>query len=158
MDEDSRVPFDEAVRAFRRFMVSQRQGAGLIWITRERSVSLSLRWPPFPFPPGRSSRLHTLYVFRPAELEHLGPPRTCYESIRATDRNIALLAIGPLGGRTVAYVARGWSDSRMLNLTCLVEMPRIRAVHSALVWRGLQWLAAALRSPQWVMQDDAPAA
>src|SRR5215218_691256 len=116
MTEDTRVPFDEAVRTFREFLRSQGWPSELLWLTRGRVVG----------------RRRTHWVFRPEALTSDAETRAFYEAVRRTDSSIRLDAVARLGGRSLAYVEDYGGPSRMLNFGLLPEPWDLRPVPSRL--------------------------
>ena len=96
---DSRVPFDDALRVFRRFLASHGWPSEIAWLSRDRVVG----------------HRRTHWVFRPDELTSDAASRAFYEMLRTTASSIRLDALGTVGGRTIAYVMDYGGESRMLN-------------------------------------------
>ena len=127
---DSRLPFDEALGVFRRFLVSQGWPSDIAWLSRDRIVG--------------HGRTH--WVFRPEELTSEAASRAFYETLRTTGSSIRLDALGTVQRRTIAYVVDYGGDSRMLNCGVNTSGWLLRAVTSRVAWLWLVMITR-LRGP-----------
>jgi hypothetical protein len=130
MDEhsvsDARLPFDEALGLFRRFLASQGWPSDIAWLSEDRVVG----------------HRRTHWVLRPDELTSDAASRAFYEMLRTTGSSIRLDALGTVHGRTIAYVNDYGGDSRMLNCGVNTSGWELRAVTSRVAWL---WLVAMTR-------------
>ena len=118
---DSRLPFDEALGVFRRFLASQGWPSDIAWLSQDRVVG--------------HGRTH--WVFRPDELMSDAASRVFYEALRTTGSSIRLDALGTVHGRSIAYVMDYGGDSRMLNCGVNTSEWELRAVTSRVAWLWL---------------------
>ncbi len=87
---DTRTPFDEALKAFRKFAGDNDKPIDFIWISQDRVCVVGCR----------------VWIFRPNEIQGDEGAGRFYESARAGDSSIKLLGIRSLGDRYIACVER----------------------------------------------------
>lgn len=134
--KDSRTPFDEALRAFRKFAGDNKRPTEFIWISQDRVCVVGCR----------------VWIFRPNEIQGDEGAGRFYESVRTGGSSIKLLGICSLGDRYLASVERMPSpphDPYQLYMS-LHENPRyrIRIVTNRVVWILLRLIPSGSRRNQ----------
>ena len=128
---DSRTPFGEALKAFRKFAADNDRPTDFLWISQDRVRVVGCR----------------VWIFRPDEIRGDESAEHFYESARAGDSSIKLLGICSLRGRYLACVERmpvPPHDPYQLYMS-LHENPRyrIKVVTSRVLWSLLSLMPSS---------------
>ena len=125
MNEDLRVPFDDAVAAFRKFAIDQGRSTDLLWISQDRV----------------RVKMGAIWIFHPNDLTNDDHARCFYEAARESDSSLKIYGIGELDGLNVAGVEEMPSplhDPKQFYMS-LHERPQyaLRSVTSRMIWAAL---------------------
>jgi hypothetical protein len=124
---DPRLPFDDALVEFRRFLVSQGWSSDLRWLTRSRLTGYR----------------QSCWVYRPETLDAEVSSRAFYESTRRSSASLRLDGLAQLNGLSLVYVHNHGGDSRGLNFGVHTGDRSLSAVNSPLLWAWLRLMSAA---------------
>ena len=109
-----RIPFDQALEGFRRFLRDQGWSDDLLWLSRDRVTGHRRRF----------------WILRPEELSDPQPSKQFYEETRQTDSSIRIDGLCQIGDKTLAYVQDYGGDSRFLNYGIHTGEIQIRSLTS----------------------------
>jgi len=90
MMKDYRIPFDEAVAAFREFAVKEGKSTNFLWVCQDRVCI----------------RFGRVWIYRPDELQGDESAKVFYETACKGDSSLSLLGICSLGERYVTCIER----------------------------------------------------
>jgi len=139
--DDARIPFEEAVTSFRKFVAKEGRPIDFLWISQDRVRVFGRR----------------LWIFRPSELTGDRDAERFYESLRNGDSSIKLLGIEQLEDRYVACIEEMTSPPhhpKQLYMS-LHEKPRfsICGVSSRLFWSLLCILPSPSRRDSLIRES-----
>ena len=133
MNEDLRVPFVDAVAAFKKFAADQGRPTDLVWISQDRV----------------RVKMGSVWIFRPKELTDDNHARRFYEAARESDSSLKLYGIDELDGLYVVGVEEMSSPLHDPNqfYMSLHGRPQyvLRSVTSRMIWSALGVFPASKR-------------
>lgn len=120
MTDDLRMPFDEALVSFKKFLRSQEISTDLIWLSRDRLSRNRKIW----------------WVYRPADLTSADSSREFYESVRLAPSSIRIDGHPFTSDLTFAWVEDYGGPSKLLNFGLLTPINNfeIQVVQSRISW------------------------
>jgi hypothetical protein len=140
MNEDLRIPFADAVAAFKKFATEQGWPTQIVWIAQDRILI----------------RRGSVWIFRPNELTDDYSARCFYEAARESDSSLKLFGIGEIDGLLVAGVEdmpAPLHDPKLFYMS-LAERHRytIRPITSQAIWLLLS-VFPMLKRDRWTYES-----
>jgi hypothetical protein len=115
---DIRIPFKDAVVAFRGFLREQGWSDQILWLTRDRMTGHRTRY----------------WLFRPEECNTQLSTLDFYNAILSTTSSIRMDGFCQWQGATLAYVQEYGGQSMLLNYGILTGERTIHTVSSPMTW------------------------